>query len=272
VPCATLITDFDPHPGWLHPDLDANLAVGHDVPGVALIRPPVCGFEPSPGARERVRAELGIPVASKVVLIVGGAWGVGNLEGAARAIDSLPGFHAIVVTGKNEGLRKHMAADRRFSHTSVLGYTDRMPDLMAASDVLIQNAGGVTCLEAFSTGLPVVMFDPLPGHGEDNSRHMANEGTIVLADGEEGLRRLLLDEHYWNVTVQHTTEAASALFERPCAGSHLEDLSVRQRSWIARRRAISVAFASFVLMGWLVTEHSPLDFGIVGLLPSHVLR
>jgi hypothetical protein len=27
-----LITDFDPHPGWLHPDLDQNLAVGHAVP------------------------------------------------------------------------------------------------------------------------------------------------------------------------------------------------------------------------------------------------
>ena len=272
VPCATLITDFDPHPGWLHPDLDANLAVGHDVPGVALIRPPVCGFNAGPGARERVRAELGIPAASKVVLIVGGAWGVGNLEGAARVVDGLPGFHAIVVTGKNEGLRKHMAADHRLSHTSVLGYTDRMPDLMDASDVLIQNAGGVTCLEAFSTGLPVVMFDPLPGHGEDNSRHMANEGTIVLADGDQGLRRLLLDEDYWSVTALSTIEMASALFDRPGAASHLEGLSIRSRSWIARRRVISVAFASFLLMGWVVTEHSPLDFGTVGLLPSHVFR
>ena len=272
VPCATLITDFDPHPGWLHPDLDANLAVGHDVPGVALIRPPVCGFEASAGARERVRAELGIPASSRVVLIVGGAWGVGNLEGAARVIDALPGFHAIVVTGKNEGLRKHMAADRKLSHTSVLGYTDRMPDLMAASDALIQNAGGVTCLEAFSTRLPVIMFDPLPGHGEDNSRHMANEGTIVLADGEEGLRRLLLDDHYWNVTALRCAETASALFERPGAASQLEGLSIQSRSWIQRRRMISVAFASCLLMGWVVTEHSPLDFGTVGLLPSHVFR
>ena len=35
---------------------------------------------------------------------------------------------------------------------------------------------------------------------------------------------------------------------------------------------ISVAFASCLLMGWVVTEHSPLDFGTVGLLPSHVFR
>ena len=80
------------------------------------------------------------------------------------------------------------------------------------------------------------MFDPLPGHGEDNSRHMANEGTIVLADRDEGLRRLLLDEEYWSVTALRTTETASALFERPGAASHLEGLSIRSRSWIAPAR------------------------------------
>ena len=61
VPCATLITDFDPHPGWLHPDLDANLAVGHDVPGVALIRPPVCGFKAAPAPVSACAPSWGFP-------------------------------------------------------------------------------------------------------------------------------------------------------------------------------------------------------------------
>ena len=147
-----------------------NLAVGHAVPGVDLIQPPVSRTASSALARERVRAELGIAPATRVVLIVGGAWGVGNLTGAARVVDVIPGYHAIVVAARNESLERHLSNDRSLSSVSVAGWTERMPDLMAASDVLIQNAGGVTCLEAFSVRLPVLMFDPLPGHGEDNAR------------------------------------------------------------------------------------------------------
>ena len=220
VPCATLITDFDPHPGWLHPDLDANLAVGHDVPGVALIRPPVCGFNASPGARERVRAELGIPAASKVVLIVGGAWGIGNLEGAAGVVDGLPGFSRDRRHRQERGPAQAHGGRPPPQPRRCARLHDRMPDLMDASDVLIQNAGGVTCLEAFSTGLPVVIFDPLPGHGEDNSRTWPTRARSCWPMAIEGLRRLLLDEAYWSVTALNTIEMASALFERPGAASH----------------------------------------------------
>ncbi|MDX6548196.1 MAG: hypothetical protein QOG33_1746, partial [Gaiellales bacterium] len=111
--CSTLITDFDPHPGWLHPDLDQNLAVGHDVPGVDLIQPPVARAAVCPAARAAVRAEFGIAADARVVLVVGGAWGVGNLSGAARVIGGTPGFHAIVVTAKNASLARQLRGDRR---------------------------------------------------------------------------------------------------------------------------------------------------------------
>jgi UDP-N-acetylglucosamine:LPS N-acetylglucosamine transferase len=68
----------------------------------------------------------------------------------------------------------------------VLGWTDRMPEIMAATDVLVENAGGLTSLEAFACGVPVVSYRPIPGHGRDNIGSMRRAGvTTVPADDAE---------------------------------------------------------------------------------------
>jgi UDP-N-acetylglucosamine:LPS N-acetylglucosamine transferase len=270
--CSTLITDFDPHPGWLHPDLDQNLAVGHDLPGVDLIQPPVARATVSPWARDLVRAEFGIAPDARVVLVVGGAWGVGNLTGAARVVGSTPGFHAIVVTAKNASLARQLRRDRRLPNTTVLGYTRRMPDLMAASDLLIQNAGGVTCLEAFSVGLPVVMFDPLPGHGEDNARQMERHGTVALAEREPDLARLISDPAYWDDVAPNGCERALALFDRPSVATAIGVRGPVRGAHRARpaRTAVRVAIAVALIAGVLEASHAGEELADGGVSPAHV--
>ena len=52
---------------------------------------------------------------------------------------------------------------------------------MAAADVLVENAGGLTCMEAFAAGLPVVSYRPIAGHGKGNARDMEAAGVAALA-------------------------------------------------------------------------------------------
>ena len=228
------------------------------MPGVDLIQPPVSHPATALLAREQVRAEFGIAPGARVVLIVGGAWGVGNLAGAARVVDAMHGFHAIVVAGRNESLARQLGSDRSLSNVSVVGWTERMAELMAASDVLIQNAGGVTCLEAFSVRLPVVMFDPLPGHGENNARHMARDGTIVLAARERELGRLLADDGYWRDAAPACCERAQSLFERPTVA----DAIARPQPAVHRRRArparvaVRLVVAMALVVGALEVGHA----------------
>jgi hypothetical protein len=61
-----------------------------------------------------------------------------------------------------------------------------MPVLMAAADALVENAGGLSAMEAFATGLPVISFQPIAGHGKDNAKYMAISGVSRYArdDGE----------------------------------------------------------------------------------------
>jgi hypothetical protein len=59
------------------------------------------------------------------------------------------------------------------------GRVAEMPDLMRACDVLVQNAGGLTSLEAFAVGLPVAGYRCIPGHGQTNAAAQHKAGLAV---------------------------------------------------------------------------------------------
>jgi UDP-N-acetylglucosamine:LPS N-acetylglucosamine transferase len=251
VPCCALVTDFDPHPAWVHPELDANLGVGGVCSGgVRPVRPPVVPPPDDPALRPRMRERLGLAAGERAVLIVGGAWGVGHLQDAARTVAAVPGMRPIVVAGHNDGLRRRVETDPELARAIVFAFTGLMAGLMAASDVLIANAGGLTCLEAFAAGLPVVMFDPLPGHGEDNGRHMERAGIVTAAASEPELRAMLADNGFWAVRAPGTAATALALFERPCTAEHLAVLRPAagpNRALVRARRVAAVAAAVMAL-------------------------
>ena len=70
----------------------------------------------------------------------------------------------------------------------VYGFTDRMPDLLAAADVLVHSTGGVTCLEAKVAGTPVVSYGLPVGHARLNTRAMADLELVRLANDTDELR------------------------------------------------------------------------------------
>jgi hypothetical protein len=143
---------------------------------------------------------------------------------------------------------------------------------MAASDVLVANAGGLTCLEAFAAGLPVVMFDPLPGHGEDNGRHMERAGMVTAAASGPDLRAMLADNGFWAGRAPETASRALALFERPCTAEQLAALRPAAgptRALVRARRVAAVTAAVMVLgmadkaVDAVATTHVPVHHGAV---------
>jgi processive 1,2-diacylglycerol beta-glucosyltransferase len=61
----------------------------------------------------------------------------------------------------------------------VLGYTDRMHELMKMSDLFIGKPGGLTTSEALACGLPMAVFSPIPGQEERNADHLLEEGAGI---------------------------------------------------------------------------------------------
>jgi UDP-N-acetylglucosamine:LPS N-acetylglucosamine transferase len=58
---------------------------------------------------------------------------------------------------------------------------------MAAADVVVENAGGLTSLEAFGAGVPIVTYRPIPGHGRDNVKAMLAAGVTTAPADDAGL-------------------------------------------------------------------------------------
>ena len=57
-----------------------------------------------------------------------------------------------------------------------IGFTDRVADYMHAGDLLITKPGGLTVSEALAAGIPLAVFDPIPGQEEDNANFLETRG------------------------------------------------------------------------------------------------
>jgi processive 1,2-diacylglycerol beta-glucosyltransferase len=189
IPASTYITDFAVHPLWAAQGIDLHLAVhpraaqsAHRQTGAPALAPgPLVSsrFTAQLPERQAARADLGIPADRPVALLVAGSWGVGAIKRTYDAIVATGEWLPLVVCGHNEHLRRKLEAR---GDGIVFGWTDQMPLLMAAADVLVENAGGLTCMEAFASGLPVVTYRPIAGHGRGNAKEMAAAGVAALAD------------------------------------------------------------------------------------------
>ncbi|MFF3559320.1 glycosyltransferase [Streptomyces sp. NPDC002574] len=195
VPVLTYLTDFSVHPLWVAPGVDTHLAA-HAVPaaqaralGAADVRVsgPVTDprFVPGgPSERDAARARLGLPQSVPLALLVAGSWGVGPVRQVAAEIRAGGAAVPVVVCGRNEALAERLRADG-VGH--VFGWTDDMPALMHATDVLVQNAGGLTSLEAFACGLPVASYRCIPGHGLTNAAALDEAGLATWIRDPEHL-------------------------------------------------------------------------------------
>jgi len=231
VPVASYLCDFAVHPLWVHPGVDLNLTVSpaSAVAAVALrarvtrASGPLVGerFHANHGDRDATRRTLGIEPNERAVLVVAGSWGVGSVADTVEAIRRCgEQYHPITVCGRDERLRASLV--ERGLKGTVLGWTDAMPALMAASDATVENAGGLTAMEAFAAGLPVISFQPIPGHGKENASCMAGSGVNRYAHDEQELAVALADATTLGPERDALIAAGRALFAGDPADDALE--------------------------------------------------
>ncbi|MBO0826966.1 MAG: hypothetical protein J2P24_04215, partial [Streptosporangiales bacterium] len=100
-------------------------------------------------------------------------WGVGEIEAPAADVMGTGLALPVVACGRNDALRHRI---ERAGTGLALGWVDDMPDLLRASDVVVQNAGGLTSLESLATAVPMITYRPIPGHGLANAAALRDAG------------------------------------------------------------------------------------------------
>lgn len=201
VPQLTVVTDYDAHRIWAQDPTErycvgsttaaASLrARGASPRSIELTGIPVMPAFSVPADREAARREFGLSGAYPVVVQASGGHGVGPVEETYRALlaSSIPS-ELVVVCGRNEAAKKRLAAIRppHRHRVKVLGFTERMRELMSVADVLVTKPGGLTVSEALACGLPMALVSPIPGQEERNADWLLENGAAVKAGSPAAL-------------------------------------------------------------------------------------
>jgi UDP-N-acetylglucosamine:LPS N-acetylglucosamine transferase len=199
VPVVATITDPAGLFFWAQPGIDLHLVMYEssvrEVERIAgagaarLVAPLIDDAFLAPRCRVEARRALGLPADGRVAVVSGGGWGVGDVEGAVGELLRWDGTTVVCLAGRNEALEARLReAFAGEPCVRVLGFTDAMPELLAAADALVHSTGGVTCLEALARGCPVVSYGLSVGHARVNTRALARLGVVRLIDELHELR------------------------------------------------------------------------------------
>jgi UDP-N-acetylglucosamine:LPS N-acetylglucosamine transferase len=232
VPVLAAITDLSALRYWAAPGADVHLLTHPEsenevraITGGGTLVQAVHGLTGPEFARPRsradARAELGLPADGKIVLVSGGGWGVGDVEGMIDvALANGNVAQVVCLCGRNDELRERI--DARYGHLRVRaeGFTEQMGDWMAAADALIHSTGGLTILEAHIRGCPAISFGWGRGHIRMNNAAFRRHGLADVAVGPAELRaaldRALAEEKGEDMSFAALPSAASVVLE--CAG------------------------------------------------------
>jgi len=201
VPVCAVITDLAGLRYWATPGADLHLVTHPEsidevrtIAGEGAAVHCVHGFTAPdflvPREQSDARHALNLEAGAKIVVVSGGGWGVGDVEGAVREVLAVKGVDQVVcLCGHNADLREQLERDfTEDTRVRVEGFTDDMPDWLAAADALVHSTGGLTVLEALMRGCPAISYGWGRGHVRAHNRAFRRFGLAQVAATPAALR------------------------------------------------------------------------------------
>lgn len=191
-PVYTILTDYDIHSMWIQEGVTGYFVASSEMAhalrekGIGTASVEVSGIPILPEfareypPRETMRQTLGLNPAQRTVLVAAGGFGMMSADDAVKLLAGhLPEAQFLAVAGRNAELEKRLKKLARAYKGRVkpFGFVDNMHELMAASDVAVSKSGGLTTSECLAMGLPMLVFNPIPGQEERNAIYLLEHGA-----------------------------------------------------------------------------------------------
>jgi processive 1,2-diacylglycerol beta-glucosyltransferase len=239
-PHVTVVTDFVAHSQWIAPGVDHYCVAAEEVRrefvarGIQRERIQVTGVP--------VRQEFGVAVDgaearqalrladdAPVVLAMAGSWGgLGRLPDVARTLLAAGRpVQGVLVAGRDERLRRALAERTAGSRLRTVGYVADVRQLMAAADLVITKAGGMTLAEAMAAETPLLLYGSLPGQERRNERFASRAGVALVARDRRELGRVL-DRALADAELLETLRERLRAYSRPHAARVIAALTLRR--------------------------------------------
>jgi processive 1,2-diacylglycerol beta-glucosyltransferase len=243
---AIVVTDYDVHAMWLCRTVSryyvaipeaaeylSGIGVPREILRVTGI--PIDPLFAVPRDRAAARAALNLDAKFPVLLLSAGGYGVGPLEQLVRDLLSLEKpWQLVAIAGKSEKMKKRLDEIARaagtlpngFARLVPVGFTTEMDQYMAAADLLVGKAGGLTTSEALARHLPMALIEPIPGQEFRNADHLLEAGAAIRCNNLPAAAwkiAQLLD----NPSRMEKMRNAATHMARPTAASDIAEDSLR---------------------------------------------
>lgn len=193
---AIVVTDLDVHAMWLSRNFHHYFVAIEEsrvhlkMAGLPEDRITVSGIPIDPIFSEKkdrlaLCARHGVDPVRPLLLVSLGAMGREFGDELIKALSYLRTPVQIVLgCGMHEDLKDRFEAETRRMRAPhlawrVMGFTSEMDEWIRMATLLIGKPGGLTLSEAMACGLPMVIFQPIPGQEERNSDHLLEAGAAI---------------------------------------------------------------------------------------------
>lgn len=159
--------------------------------------------------KEDAREKLAIPLDKKIILLMTGSMGFGNIMSLSQKIvDKISDdTYLYIMGGTNEELKEQLRNKYQdFKRVTVLDYTNNTYLYMKASDILFTKPGGLTSSEALACNIPLVHTLPIPGCENRNVEFFVKHGLSLSGKNDDEIVNrgidLLYDEDKQNLMLK----------------------------------------------------------------------
>ena len=239
-PMISVLTDYTTHSTWIQNEIDYYI-VGHEYVKELLVYEgvdsekvkafgiPVEKSFLSHRDRETVLTELGLSPEKLTVLLMGGSFGAGNIKETLEDLIAIDrDFQILVITGRNEHLKdklsKMLDSTIHNKNICLLGYTNKMNDILASIDVLISKPGGLTTTEALLNDVPMIVPYFIPGQEEENADFLVKNNMAVRLSSNDKSIRNTIEALLTNDEKLKTMKKACIAFDKSKSCENIFDL------------------------------------------------
>ncbi|BFT69716.1 MGDG synthase family glycosyltransferase [Paenibacillus sp. P36] len=187
IPTFTIMTDYVIHARWLHPAIDKYYVASEDLKANMIEN----------GINEKGVEVTGIPIRdafennnypnennnNTMILIIVGAYSQLDLTAKMiKSLDVIRDCSITVVCGRNAKLNQHLTKQfQNNSRVTILGFVERMDELMASATCIISKAGGLTLAESLALKVPLFIYRPFAGQEKDNATYFSEKGIAFIS-------------------------------------------------------------------------------------------
>lgn len=209
---STIMTDFEIHSQWLQESeyidnyfvaqtgmKESMVKLGIDsskiyVTGIPMSERFLENFD-----RKEILREFELEDNKKTVLFFGGGeMGLGKdrtCEILKTLVESFENIQVVAISGRNEvmqdAFQEIVANSNSSNRVKILDYTQKVPELMSISSLVITKPGGLTTTESLASGLPMIIINPIPGQEEQNAEFLEKSKVGIWLQKNDDIKKVL---------------------------------------------------------------------------------